>query len=121
MRAVGWMPLRATVLAASLVPACGGDSTPPSAATPTQTPAAARVLVVTHTTGVRHPSIDVAARVLPELADAGQPGDLPLAWTRQHGAGRVFYTALGHRDELWMDDAYQRHVLGGLQWVLGGR
>ena len=27
--------------------------------------------------------------------------DLPLAWTRQHGAGRVFYSALGHRPETW--------------------
>jgi type 1 glutamine amidotransferase len=53
------------------------------------------------------------------LADAGAPGDLPLAWTRLHGTGRVVYTALGHRDELWRDDLYQRHVLGALQWVLG--
>ena len=50
---------------------------------------------------------------------AGQPGDLPLAWTKTHGTGRVFYTALGHRDELWRDPVYQQHVLGGIRWVLG--
>jgi type 1 glutamine amidotransferase len=53
------------------------------------------------------------------LPGAGQPGDLPLAWTRVHGAGRVFYTALGHRDELWRDARYQQHVLGGIRWALG--
>lgn len=53
------------------------------------------------------------------LPDAGRPADLPLAWTRSHGRGRVFYTALGHRDELWRDADFQRHVLGGVRWALG--
>ena len=53
------------------------------------------------------------------LDHAGAPGDLPLAWTRAHGQGRVFYTALGHRDELWLDTTFQRHVVGGLRWALG--
>ena len=52
------------------------------------------------------------------LTAAGQPADLPLAWAKSYGAGRVFYTALGHRDELWRDPVYQQHVLGGLRWVL---
>lgn len=50
--------------------------------------------------------------------DAGQPADLPLSWTRGHGQGRVFYTALGHRDDVWQNPQYQQHVLGGLRWVL---
>ena len=53
------------------------------------------------------------------LPQAGQPADLPIAWTRAHGRGRVFYTALGHRDELWGDAVFQQHVLGGLRWALG--
>jgi type 1 glutamine amidotransferase len=52
------------------------------------------------------------------LARAGDPGDLPLAWAKSHGAGRVFYTALGHREELWRDTAFQQHVLGGVRGVL---
>jgi uncharacterized protein len=52
------------------------------------------------------------------LASAGQPGDLPLAWAKSHGSGRVFYTALGHRSELWRDARYQQHVLGGIRSVL---
>jgi type 1 glutamine amidotransferase len=52
------------------------------------------------------------------LARAGEPGDLPLAWAKSHGRGRVFYTALGHREELWRDAAYEQHVLGGIRSVL---
>lgn len=52
------------------------------------------------------------------LVRAGQPGDLPLAWAKSHGTGRVFYTALGHRIELWRDTRFQQHVLGGIRSVL---
>lgn len=46
-------------------------------------------------------------------------GDFALAWTSTTGKGRVFYTALGHRAELWKDPAYQQHLAGGIRWVLG--
>jgi type 1 glutamine amidotransferase len=46
-------------------------------------------------------------------------GDNALAWVRQYGKGRVFYTALGHRAEVWKDERFQKHVLGGLRYVLG--
>jgi type 1 glutamine amidotransferase len=52
------------------------------------------------------------------LPEAGQPGDLPLAWARTHGRGRVFYTALGHRNDVWQNALYQQHLLGGIRWVL---
>ncbi len=46
--------------------------------------------------------------------------DYALAWTQQYGKGRVFYTALGHRDELWQkDERFRQHVLGGLRYALG--
>ena len=47
--------------------------------------------------------------------------DFALAWTRRHGKGRVFYTALGHRAEVWKDERFRQHLLGGLRWVLGER
>ncbi len=53
------------------------------------------------------------------LPDASQPADLPLAWARMHGRGRVFYTALGHREAVWETPLFQQHVLGGLRWVVG--
>jgi uncharacterized protein len=41
------------------------------------------------------------------------------AWTRQYGSGRVFYTALGHRDEVWRDPRFQQHLLNGIRWAMG--
>lgn len=49
--------------------------------------------------------------------EAGQPGDFPLAWFRPYGKGRVFFTALGHREELWRTPEYQAHVKGGMFWA----
>ncbi|MGO4260812.1 ThuA domain-containing protein [Lysobacter sp. TAB13] len=48
-----------------------------------------------------------------------QDGDFALAWTRTQGKGRVFYTALGHRPEVWRDPRFQGLLIGGLEWVLG--
>ena len=62
------------------------------------------------------------------------PGDYPVAWSKAHGRGRVFYTSLGHREDMWdpthtekgerknsPENAklYQQHVLGGILWALG--
>ena len=35
-----------------------------------------------------------------------------------HGKGRVFYTALGHRDEVWRDERFRTHLLGAIRWSL---
>lgn len=44
---------------------------------------------------------------------------LPLAWCHQHGAGRVFYTALGHFPAAWESPVYLRHLAGALEWLHG--
>ena len=44
--------------------------------------------------------------------------DLPLAWTRQHGAGRVFYSAFGHRPETWDNPQFRAHAAAGIRWAL---
>lgn len=43
--------------------------------------------------------------------------DHPVAWSRQQGDGRVFYTAMGHRAETWADPGFQRHLEAGIRWV----
>lgn len=43
----------------------------------------------------------------------------PVAWTNTEGKGRVFYTSLGHREDVWTNPVYQQHVLGGIAWALG--
>jgi uncharacterized protein len=62
------------------------------------------------------------------------PGSFPISWCRNYGQGRVFYTSLGHREDIWDDEtdpgfkrenpvqvsrAYQRHIVGGIKWALG--
>ena len=47
------------------------------------------------------------------------PGDYPVAWCKQDGKGRVFYTSLGHREDVWASAVYQQHLLGGIEWALG--
>ena len=79
------------------------------------------------------------------------PGDYPISWCRLYGetiqppangaallmqrywpkkAGRVFYTSLGHREDLWDPNwpdrknspevarQYQAHILGAIKWAL---
>ena len=58
-------------------------------------------------------------RVPPDgVGDAGAAADLPMAWRREYGRGRVFYTALGHREEVWQDARVRQHLLGALRWAL---
>ena len=45
--------------------------------------------------------------------------DHALAWVRDYGKGRVFYTALGHRPEVWKDKRFLDHVRGGMQYAMG--
>jgi type 1 glutamine amidotransferase len=61
------------------------------------------------------------------------PGHFPVAWCKDYGAGKVFYTSLGHREDIIDADpdlkdrknsvaiskAYQQHLLGGIEWALG--
>ena len=45
--------------------------------------------------------------------------DYAVAWTRDFGKGRVFYTALGTATETWNDAKFQQHLYGGIKWALG--
>jgi type 1 glutamine amidotransferase len=49
----------------------------------------------------------------------GMGDDHPLAWCREQGAGRVFYTALGHAAEAYDDPDFRAHLLGGITWAVG--
>jgi type 1 glutamine amidotransferase len=69
------------------------------------------------------------AHVLLELDDAAvaelAPGTerpaagYPIAWCHQEGAGRVFYTALGHFASAWEQPDFMQHVAGGFNWACG--
>lgn len=66
----------------------------------------------------------------PDVRDPS-PGYYPIAWCKEYGKGRVFYTSLGHREDVWdptwpdrknpkeVAEAYQEHILHGIKWALG--
>jgi type 1 glutamine amidotransferase len=43
----------------------------------------------------------------------------PATWARKHERGRVFYTSMGHREDVWQNKTFQELLLGGLSWALG--
>lgn len=46
-------------------------------------------------------------------------GDFALGWVKAIGKGRLFYTALGHRTELYWHPAVLQHYLDGIQFATG--
>ncbi|MET7976345.1 ThuA domain-containing protein [Streptomyces mirabilis] len=63
-----------------------------------------------------------AVRVLASADESSYEGggmgrDHPLVWCREQGAGRVFYTALGHASEAYEDPGFRAHLLGGITWA----
>ena len=43
----------------------------------------------------------------------------PWTWVREHGDGRVFYTAWGHNDSTWSNPGFHQLVEQGLRWAVG--
>jgi type 1 glutamine amidotransferase len=43
----------------------------------------------------------------------------PAVWAHKYGDGRVFYTCMGHRADVWAQPLFQAILLGGMAWVLG--
>jgi len=71
--------------------------------------------------------------ILDKHPETGAPGHFAVSWCKNYGAGKVFYTSLGHREDLIDADPdmkdrknsveiskmYQAHILGGIEWALG--
>lgn len=71
--------------------------------------------------------------ILDKHPETGEPGHYAVSWCKMYGSGRVFYTSLGHREDIWdtepdlkdrknspeISKLYQAHVLGGIEWALG--
>ena len=43
----------------------------------------------------------------------------PTTWARMEGKGRVFYTAMGHRDDIWSNAVFQDMLVGAIRWTTG--
>jgi type 1 glutamine amidotransferase len=55
-------------------------------------------------------------------AHAYKRPNYPSTWAHLYGngrhAGRVFYTSMGHRDDIWTNPVFQQVLVGGMNWVL---
>jgi type 1 glutamine amidotransferase len=69
--------------------------------------------------------VDPAIRVLADTrfhgigADWVQDTLLPVAWIKPYGAGRVFYSAVGHQEADLEEPNSQRLILRGMLWAAG--
>jgi type 1 glutamine amidotransferase len=43
----------------------------------------------------------------------------PATWARKHDKGRVFYTSMGHREDVWESATMKTLLVGALAWTLG--
>jgi type 1 glutamine amidotransferase len=78
-----------------------------------------------------HPNF---AQLSPEEQEKAKGRYFPMSWCKEFGAGRVFYTSLGHREDVWdptwkegtkdrknspeIAYTYQEMILNGIQWAL---
>jgi type 1 glutamine amidotransferase len=71
--------------------------------------------------------------ILDKHPETRAAGHFPVSWCKNYGAGKIFYTSLGHREDVIdpdpaikdrknspaISEAYQKHLLGGIEWALG--
>lgn len=72
------------------------------------------------------PAIEVLATtrfpVVPYYHIANKPVDMPVAWTKFWGNGRVFYTSLGHHDDVFdKAPSAQQLMRRGMLWAAQGK
>ena len=67
----------------------------------------------------------VLAHLDPRSVDLKAPlvhrtdGDFPVAWAKNYGKGRVFYSTLGHDPQLWDTPMLQQMYFQAIRWALG--
>jgi type 1 glutamine amidotransferase len=42
----------------------------------------------------------------------------PIAWFQEYDGGRAFYTGLGHTNESYDSELFQKHIIGGIKYAL---
>jgi len=45
--------------------------------------------------------------------------DYPIIWCRTLGEGRVYYNGMGHREDVWDNETFQKTVVDALHWANG--
>ena len=71
------------------------------------------------------PAIEVLASTRFPLVNyyhaANKPIDMPVAWTKYWGLGRVFYCSLGHHDDVFDNPSAELLMERGLVWAAEGK
>lgn len=66
------------------------------------------------------PGLHVLIKIDEKSYTGGKNGDdHPMSWYREFDGGRTFYTELGHTKESYKEEAFLKHVLGGIEYVIG--
>ncbi|GAB4152192.1 MAG: hypothetical protein Tsb009_27960 [Planctomycetaceae bacterium] len=47
-----------------------------------------------------------------------KPYHVPVAWARNWGDGKIFYTNLGHNAKTWTDKRFLKSTEGAIRWIL---
>jgi uncharacterized protein len=45
----------------------------------------------------------------------------PATWARSYGRGRVFYSNMGHREDVWTNPVFKSVLFGGIHWATGNK
>jgi hypothetical protein len=48
-----------------------------------------------------------------------KPYQVPIAWVKNYGEGKVLHMSLGHREDVWTNEKYLQSLLGSVKWMLG--
>ena len=67
-----------------------------------------------------NPEMTVLLNLDESSYEGGTNGDShPISWIHDRGENKMFYTGLGHTDESFVEEHFMKHLLGGIQYVMG--
>jgi hypothetical protein len=71
-------------------------------------------------TNPRDKGVNVLISIDEDSYEGGNMGDdHPICWYHEYDGGRVWYTAMGHREKAYEEDLYPGHIFGGVKWAMG--
>jgi type 1 glutamine amidotransferase len=67
------------------------------------------------------PSVRILADAMSPIESRGTGKREPQIWTNQYGAGRVFFTTLGHDKTAWFQPGMMEAFARGVEWAAQGK
>lgn len=65
------------------------------------------------------PGLNILMTLDETTYEGGKMGKFhPIAWFQMFDGGRSFYTGLGHTDESYDSELFQKHIMGGIRYAL---